>query len=287
MSEAPAEEGPGEAGAAAWLEGVLSPRAGERERLLVFPSQAVADAWARAAPARFNLGAVETDRFLGWDRFKELVLSERREERPADRMARRIWAAGIVARQREKPFLSMLAGPGAPSPAFTGFFAALPPALDGAARLLSGSGGRLAATDGAMADLVLLRDDYASFLDRHGLFEPAWDRARPLPGGRLATIIAPELIEDFAIYEDGLAGLGASVEIVRLPGRDAPAARSPTLLRFENSYEELRWTFLEIDHDGSNFGISIQTLNYQTRFFFLLKISHLNNNIKINLFIFV
>jgi len=235
----------GKAGPGTWIEGVLAPRVGDRDLLLVFPSQAVADAWARAAPGRFGLGAVETDRFLGWDRFKELVLSEKRAERPADRMAHMIWAAGVVARQAEKPFLSRLAGPGKPAPAFVSFFAGLPPALDRAASLLEGSGRRLTRDDAALADLVVLRADYADFLKRHKLFEPSWARTRDLPERVRATVIAPELIEDYAVYRACVESLAPEVEVLGLPAR-AAGMQAPPLLRFENSYEELRWTFLEI-----------------------------------------
>jgi len=237
--------GGGTAGPGTWIEGVLAPRLGDRDLLLVFPSQAVADAWARIAPSRFGLGAIETDRFLGWDRFKESILSEKRMERPADRMAHTIWAAGIVARQAERPFLSRLAGPGRPAPAFVSFFAGLPPALDRAASLLEGSGRRLTRDDAALADLVLLRADYADFLKRHGLFEPSWARMRGLPDRVRAVIIAPELIEDYATYRDCVDSLAPEVEVLRLPAK-AAGMQAPPLLRFENSYEELRWTFLEI-----------------------------------------
>lgn len=245
MAGGGASPGSGKADAGTWLDGVLAPRIGDRGRILVFPSQAVADAWARVAPGRFGLGAVEPDRFLGWDRFKELVLSERRTERPADRMAHTIWAAGIVARQGEKPFLARLAGPGRPSPAFVPFFAGLPQALDRAADLVGGLPGKPANHDATLSDLLLLRDDYAAFLERHGLFEPSWARARALPERVRATVIAPELMEDYATYEACVESLSPEVEVIRLPERaegDAP----PPLLRFDNGYEELRWTFLEI-----------------------------------------
>jgi hypothetical protein len=229
-----------EAEGGAWLDGLLRGRAAERDRLLVFPSQAVADAWAEAAPRRFDLGAVENDRFIGWDRFKELALGAHRKEKPADRLARTIWAAGIVARQKKKPFLSRMAGSGEPTPAFVPFFAGLPPGLDRAARSLRSS--RSASRDEALEDLVVLRDDYAAFLAAHGLYEPAWETVGALPPGIRCSIIAPELIEDFLSYEARLEGRAPELEILRLPPL---GGMRPALYSFDNSYEELRWTFLE------------------------------------------
>ncbi len=230
-------------GSANWLEEALAPRVSDRETSLVFPSQAVADAWAHAAPRRFGLDAVESDRFLGWDRFKEKLLSARRKEKPADRLARTIWAAGIIARQGRKPFLRSLAGPGLPSPAFVPWFASLPPSLLRATATIEGDEGKAAAPgDGGLEDLRALKDDYAAFLLRHGLFEPGWEAMEVLPARGSWLIIAPELIEDFSAYEGKLISLSPRVEILRLPD---PGKDRPQLLSFQNSFEEMRWTFLE------------------------------------------
>jgi hypothetical protein len=227
-----------------WLEAALRPRVRERDRLLVFPSQAVADAWAKAAPERFGLGAVETGRFVGWDRFKEATLSARRAERPADRLSRTIWAAGVVARQGRSPFLQRVTGPGRPSPAFVPFLAALPPSLERTTRLAREAGGGLVGRDAVLADLALLREDYAAFLARHGLFEPSWEAIRALPGEGSCTIVAPALIEDFSAYEEGLKALEPALELLHLPEGKDHAPPRPAI--FENSYEELRWTWLEV-----------------------------------------
>lgn len=231
------------------LTGALAARSGDRSSFFVFPSQAVADAWALAALERLGLGVVEAERFIGWDRFKERCLSARREERPADRLARTIWAAGIVARQAKAPFLRRLAGvargdaSGAATSSFVSFFSSLPPSLDRIKRALDGPGGReLLARDEGLADLAALREDYAAFLGEHRLFEPGWERVETAAAeGESYLIVAPELIEDFEEYRRGIEGLGDAVELLPL---EAPE-RVPPLLAFENAYEELRYVFLK------------------------------------------
>ena len=234
-----------------WLTEALRAKSPDRDCYFVFPSQAVADAWALAALSLLDLGVVEAERFIGWDRFKERCLSARRSERPADALARTIWAAGVVARQTQAPFLKRLAGVAeggapvgaAPSPAFVSFFSGLPPSLDRITRALSRPGGAdLLSRDESLQDLVLLRDDYAAFLEEHGLFEPGWERVEAVAAeGESYLIVAPELIEDFSEYREGIESLKGAVELLPL---GAPE-RFPPLLRFDNAYEELRYSFLK------------------------------------------
>lgn len=227
----------------------------DRGRLFVFPSQAVADAWAAAALERLGLEVVESERFIGWDRFKERCLSARRRERPADRLARTIWAAGVVARQAESPFLRRIAGltpkggqartpVGGQATAFVPFLSSLPPSLNRITRVLDGPAGRaLLARDEGLSDLAELKRDYAAFLAAHGLFEPGWEAVQAAAAeGESYLIVAPELMEDFAEYRAGLEGLGPRVELLPLER----AAAAPPLLRFDNAYEELRYAFLKV-----------------------------------------
>jgi hypothetical protein len=217
-----------------WVESILAGAIADRAATFVFPSQAAADSWARRAPSLFALKAVETDRFVGWDRFKEDLLSLRRAERPADRVSRAIWAASTMARQTEKPFLRRLLGPFPPSPAFSGFLARIPPSLAAIPAPAE------SADDEMLEDLELLRKDYAAFLADKGLFEPSWEKLPRPQAGLHYIIIAPELMEDFDRYAAALDG-APGIELRRMPRLSAPE-----LYKFPNVFEELRWAFLEI-----------------------------------------
>lgn len=217
-----------------WIEALLAAGIADRKVGFVFPSQAAADSWLRRAPARFGVAAIETDRFMGWDRFKERLLSRRRSERPADRVSRSLWAAGILARQGRAPFLRRILGPFPPSPAFAGFLARIPPSLGALLRQPVGF------EDEVLEDLELLRTDYSGFLAAKGLFEPAWEELPPPERGERFELFAPELMEDFDRYAAVLEGLpGIGLHRMEAPG-------PPRLLRFPNAFEELRWAFLEI-----------------------------------------
>ncbi len=218
------------------IEDFVRARLGQREAHFVFPSQAAADSWARSVPRRFGLKAVETGRFVSWDRFKELLLSRQKSERPAERLSRTLWAAGIVARQAKQPFLSRILGPGKPSSAFVSWLSRLPPALP-----LLALAARSAPADDGLADLAILHGEYARFLADKGLYEPAWEKL-PVPEvDERWYIIASPLIEDFDTYAELLAAAAPAVELVPLPG-----ARPARLYRFPNAFEELRWVFLKV-----------------------------------------
>lgn len=232
-----------------WLEALLAPRIKDRGQSFVFPSQSVADAWALEAPLRFGLKTVECGRFLGWDRFRDEALAAKGRGKQADDFVHMVWAAGIVARQRERPFLRRIAGPGKPSEAFVPFFAKLPPSLEKAGRAIGRTEPTIdragPAGDETLSDLLLLRDDYAAFMERHGLFEPAWESISMLPGEGGWLIIAPELMEDFAGFRPGLERLAPRVSLCPLPAAKE-GLKDTILYKFANSYEEIRWAFLEI-----------------------------------------
>lgn len=223
-----------------WPGREIAARLDDRDLVFVFPSQAAADAWAAEAPLLFGRASVERSRFVGWDRLKEERLSTRRAERPADRLSRLVWAAGVVARQAERPFLARLAGRGRPGRAFVPYLAGFCPDLGRITRALEGA--PAAARSGETArDLLALGADYRAFLAAKGLFEPSWEPPAEAPPGLKALIVAPELVEDFEERAPALAR-APGVELLPLP----PAAAFASARRFPNSFEEFRAAFLEI-----------------------------------------
>ncbi|HTX73019.1 MAG TPA: PD-(D/E)XK nuclease family protein [Rectinemataceae bacterium] len=217
-----------------WIRELLAGAVADGATRFVFPSQAAADSWSRRAPALFGLAAVETARFMGWDRFKEERLSRRSDLRPADRVARMMWAATVVARQARSPFLRKILGPFPPSEAFTAFLARIPPSLALVGKVPEGL------EDELLRDLGRLRADYAEFLATKALFEPGWESLPEPEEGERFFIIAPELMEDYDRYSSALEGR-RDIMLCRLP-----APELPTMLRFPSLFEELRWTFLQI-----------------------------------------
>src|SRR5512142_2679327 len=84
---------------------ILEPTLRDRRTRFVFPSGIAADFWLARSLRIGQTRAVEAGRFMGWDRFKELSSREEADERPADEALRWIFAAHLLAKNAEAPFL--------------------------------------------------------------------------------------------------------------------------------------------------------------------------------------
>ena len=199
-----------------------------------------ADAWA-VELLKLRGGALDPERLVGWDSFKEGHLSARRAERPANRVTRTLWAALVVAEQAETPFLARILGEGRPSTSFVGFLATLPPSLASIAEALERRGRRGAADDPVFSDLLALHRHCAEFMAGRGLFEPSWERGEGPRLDRPYYLLAPELVEDWEEWKDRLEG-ASGFSVLELP---RPEPETP-LLAYENAWEEYRDVFLRI-----------------------------------------
>jgi hypothetical protein len=216
----------------------IRPLLRDRSVRFVFPSEVCAEAWL-AESLRMGAGAMEADRFLGWDRLKEAAAQV--EGRPAaDDYLRRVFAASLLAKNAASPFLSELIPPayaGLWQP-FAGFLASKLPSLGRLPEAMRSSGAR---GEAVAEDWLEIRSRYESFLRDIGRFEPSYEprSLRELPGRTL--IFFPELIEDFeeyaAILEDA-----ASVRLVRLP----PPPEGIELSRPETALAELKGVLSEV-----------------------------------------
>lgn len=177
------------------VEEIIRDRSQDRSHLFVFPSEVAADFWRRWLVTKSDTLAVEQERFQSWDSFKERFLPRESELRPVNKMARRLFVAGLQAGSPET--LGALAPQGGVS---TSFVASLLPELK---RLVS-SDAFDSLPDALSSSYRGLSRRYEAFLGEHGFFEPSWvpPRAQALPGR--VTLFFPELIEDYPEYEGAL-----------------------------------------------------------------------------------
>lgn len=239
------------------LRELIRDRLADGSTVVVFPSQVAADAWAIealrmgevAGRARAPIAdalprpsapstAMDPDRMIGWDRFKESFLSRHRDEKPASRVTRTLWAALVVARQTEAPFLRRILGTGRPSSSFVGFLAQLPPSL---AAIAQAAATRKIADDPLIDDLLMLHRNCKEFMASRGLFEPSWEKSIARPLDRAHLLLAPELVEDWEEWRELLRGV-TGFETWALPEAGAP----PSLLSYPSAWEEYRDVFLRI-----------------------------------------
>ncbi|HOX33347.1 MAG TPA: PD-(D/E)XK nuclease family protein [Spirochaetales bacterium] len=227
---------------------VIASLAADRSARFVFPSEICAEAWLRRS-LRLGLGgrrALESDRFLGWDRLKEEA-SAADGRRPADDCLRRIFAARLLADNARRPFLSALIPPqhAASWRPFAAYLASRLPRLGLLPEALAAAGLPGAEGEPEAADWLEARRRYEAFLAEKGRFEPSYEpRSLRLPRGS-SVIFYPELIEDFEEYRTALvrgSAEGAAARLVALPA-EMPRAR---LRRPGTALAELRGTLSEI-----------------------------------------
>lgn len=227
------------------IQEILETELADRSARFVFPSEICAADWlGRALRLPESPRALEAERFLGWDRLKEMA-AERRDLPPVDDAMRRIFAARALADNEASPYLAALIPPefAAEWQGFAGYIAARLPALGAlpAALRAAQAAGQTVAGDARLADWLALRERYEGFLKQVGRFEPSFEpkALRELPGRTI--IFFPELIEDFEGYAPSLASC-PSVKLVPLP----PVSRNVELRRPETAIAEIRETLSEI-----------------------------------------
>lgn len=147
-------------------------------------------------------------------------------------------------RQRKPPLFTSLINPayaGNAAP-FATWLAGLLPSLAGwyerrchsSPELLSEQAQPPENMDAEDTDLFILTCRYAAFLKEHNLFEPAWEKPPFQDDGNTYIIFYPEIIADFADYQD-LLSRTPHVRIVKTPQPE----ELPVIQSYDNSRNEI------------------------------------------------
>ena len=228
---------------------------GSPDYAFVFPSEVAADFWRRRFLELSPRRAVWHERFLSWDRFKEETFALSRESVPVNRVTRTLFVSDLLHRNAvEKPMFTTIIRPrfAESSESFLGAITSLLPELgrfretaeDAAARAgvspRAGDPPGFGLLDPALAaDLDVLWRRYADFLERHGMFEPSYERVKVKDLRRSYLVFFPEVIEDWTEFAAGL--VGPRVRPI------ATAASEPVpIVRFANAKQELRHLVLRL-----------------------------------------
>lgn len=226
------------------IERTIRERLAEQTAVFVFPTQTAADLWSDRATT-FGRTAVASERFVSWDVFKGSSIRGRSEgRRSVPSLMRQVFAADLVRRNAESPFLRSVIVPefAGEASAFARWIAKMLPSLaDWKARVEE----RAATTAGAEGnsfddedrDIGEIHARYEAFLDANGLFDPAWETPPFRDDGNDYYIFFPEILTDYAEYER-ILGSAERVHLVSAAelGRKAEI---PAVL-YENSRVELR-----------------------------------------------
>ena len=139
----------------------------------VFPSEVVRAHWAERYLAISGKTAARSDRFIAWDRFRDLFLLNAPGGRAVDDLDRLLYAADLLARNAvaasegspllfDRPRPEFAQAPGA-------FLQAIKAVLPALGRIE-----RVEGDDTRLRDLRFIEADYREFLERQGLYEKAW-----------------------------------------------------------------------------------------------------------------
>lgn len=229
---------------------------GKNDRVVfVFPSDVAASLWREEALGILGAGTIEARRFIAWDRFKaEAIRSSVGNRQSVSAPIRGLYARDVTRRnaQAEPPLFRSLIPENfaAEGVSFAGWIARLLPQL-----VLWEEKRRLARNlplfpvpeDREDADLEYLKADYSAFLDRHGLFEPSWERPPLRETGYFYVILFTEAIEDWSEFAPALskAPFIRTVSCLSLP---AEACAAPKAEVYETTREEIKACALSIEH---------------------------------------
>lgn len=220
----------------------------DESSVFVFPSEIAARLWLDAALRILGAETLESSRFIAWDRFKEdAVKAGLRDRRPVSSVVRRLYATDLARRNSDSGLFTSLIPPDyADSGAvFAPWISKLLPSLPLWERQTAKYSKD--ALDEEDRDLAALKDDYSKFLDREGLFEPAWQRPPLKDTGLRYYIFFPEVIEDWDEYASLILGSGFIVPLVFGALQDISPAGEPRVSVYETTREELRSLALEIE----------------------------------------
>jgi RecB family exonuclease len=199
--------------------------------------------WARSACGFTGLRSVAAGRFLAWDRFKEeAVRAEVKDKRPVSSVLRRLFTGDLIrknaaaVRKGGRAFRALIPPEYAEEGGvFTASIAGILPSLS-----LWEDRRAASPPDDEDLDLEFLKKEYAAFLERGGLFEPAWERPPLRDREHDYYIFFYEAMEDFEEFGK-LLRPEKTIHLV-----ETPPAGMPPLYLYDNSRAEIRAAVLEI-----------------------------------------
>jgi len=191
--------------------------------LFVFPTDISASGWADRL-LRLAGGTIAMNKFIAWDDFKQnSIKSKVRNKKSIPSVLRKIFVSGLVnenaqeaARGKTPLFSSLIKVEWAQAASqFTPWLTGVLPQLGVWFKKVTGlttdsvlgekAENAASKTEGDDKDLFVLIRRYALFLNKHSLFEPAWETPPFNDEGKEVFIFFPESLSDYGEYRELLA----------------------------------------------------------------------------------
>jgi hypothetical protein len=250
---------------------ILLEHIGDPGVLFVFPTDIAMNRWAERLLRLRGGGSLEMERFTAWDRFKrESVRSLMQDRRAVPPVLRKIFASRLLEENaaavrnlgEEGALFKFLIPPryARDGSSFGSWLSLMLPQLGSwirgaaskeAAEIRAGDS-QNPAFDMEDRDLFFLSLRYREFLEKHGLFEPAWERPPFDSRGRRCFIFFPEALSDFSEYRSLLEG-APQVKILWL--RDMGEGKPERGFYYTNARSEITGAALYIRNLAENEGV--------------------------------
>ncbi|MBR1535587.1 MAG: PD-(D/E)XK nuclease family protein [Treponema sp.] len=264
------------------LESVLSEQITNNNAVFVFPTDVACNKWADWCIENTDTKAVAMERFMAWDKFKgERIRGKSEDLKSVPSLMRKIFVSCLIEENAEKHFFKSLISRefAGEASGFADWISSILPSLKMWKNLRDAQKGKhivqsdngdekLSAfyeeykkhnfTDEEDEDFSLLYERYRKFLDKNGLFDPAWVEPDFSGDGREYFLVYPETLEDWEQYRHKLS-LEKSVHFIEVPEEEGEYES----LFFENSSLELRAVarFLREKHDKEKISWSDMAVN--------------------------
>ncbi len=235
----------------------------ENHHFFVFPSEVAGEFRQRDVLLQLSRGTVRRDRFISWDRLKEREFSPAHTRQPANAVFRLLFAAEVLGEHRQNgPVLYYLMGDMS-NDISSGFQRQLSMALPQLQRSIEVIDAHPGVVPSDLEhDLRELYTRYCDFLDRAGLFEPAFVPPQAEDTYDVYHIFYPELIEDYSEYQHLIEGNGHFISYFS----DYSLTRS-SCVRFQNARQELEYVITSLhgllDSGAHPADIAITLPNYE------------------------
>lgn len=224
------------------IEKILCEHIKEKKSVFVFPTQTAADLWADRIICVSNVTAVAMKRFCAWDDFKgSSIKSQHQDKTSVPSVMRKIFASQIVEENKIKPFFKNIIVPEYAQNAagFTNYISSLLPSLSLWKKYFEQS---KCICDDEDKDLLELYERYSKFLEKHNLFDPAWETPPFNSDGNHYYIFFPEILSDYTEYKNILEQSPEDITIIHLP--QSSLKENGTVNFFSNSRTEIRYVSL-------------------------------------------
>ncbi|MBU0956386.1 MAG: PD-(D/E)XK nuclease family protein [Spirochaetes bacterium] len=180
---------------------IILTKLGDANTVFVFPSDlAAADALTEAL-RHSGRAALPLQRFISWDNFKNKVFAGNQQKRPSSSLLRLFFARSLLLRNQRKPFLNSIL-PREQAAASLNFVRHVAKALPALGSLPAGLDGRKPSP--LLAEWLLIRQEYSSFMAEKELYEAAWEVREAESDGNSYILFFPDLTDDWQDYAPAL-----------------------------------------------------------------------------------